>query len=135
MAKNRKNTLTAKLPDSYIKFSFKFYDTRNQQYCISTWKQEDIALVLERLKDISNKTFTEISRHNTYKFHPVKWEETRHKSGFPSNEANELNPFQFALVGVNGQKSRIFGAYADNTFYIVWFDFNHEIHPSPKKNT
>lgn len=135
MVKNKNKKPIAEIPDSHIKFSFKFYDTKNQKYCISTWKSKEIALTLERLKDVSSKTFAEIIGRNTYKFHRVKWEQTKHKDGFPDTEVNTLTPFQFALVGVNGQKARVFGAYAENIFYIVWFDLNHDIWSSPKKNT
>lgn len=48
---------------------------------------------------------------------------------------NLLEPFHFALLGVNGQLTRVFGAYSSGTFYIVWFDLDHMIWPSELKHT
>lgn len=139
MGKNNKGKFGIPDPNTQfkdnIKFSFKFYDTSCNSYCISTWKQNDIALTLKRLQDISSKTFSEISRKNSYGFRPVSWEQTIKKDGFPDKNANQFDAFHFSLIGVNGQKARIFGAFASNVFYIVWFDLEHEIWPSLKPNT
>jgi len=121
--------------DDSIKFSFKFYDTSCKDFCLSRWGENYIALSLERLQDISRKKFCELGKGNSYHFHEVRWEQTTKKSGFPIKDANYLNAFQFSLAGINNQKARVFGAYANNTFYIIWFDLEHEIWPSFKKNT
>ena len=123
-------------PSSKIKFSFEFYDTTSVSYCISKWGQDKIAKSLDRLKDINQKTFNELMRDKAvYHFSQVDWKQTTHKNGFSDDRINSLEPFHFALLGVNGQKARVFGAYADNVFYVVWFDLEHQIWPSFKKNT
>ncbi|MBU0580865.1 MAG: hypothetical protein KKA19_06780 [Candidatus Margulisbacteria bacterium] len=126
-----------KLPkNKNIKFSFEFYDTGESKYCISKWKEHQILETLKRLKDINQKTFYEMSTGGrTYHFHPVCWESTVEKKGFSNLKVNQLEAFQFGLLGVNGQKARVFGGYADNTFYIVWFDLEHKIWPTFKKHT
>lgn len=114
-----------------LRFSFEFYDTSSNEFCLSRWTQEQIRLTLTRLLEISSKTFHELSREKkVLHFHEVIWERTIKTSGFPNKEANKLHAFQFALLGVNGQLARVFGAYAENVFYIVWFDLNHEIWPT-----
>lgn len=120
-----------------IKFSFEYYDTSDQPYCISEWQQkEQIKEALKRLKEINNKSFDELRRdRRVYHFEQVNWDKTTKKSGFPDSRANTLSAFHFSLLGVNGQKTRVFGAYYRDTFYIVWFDLNHEIWPSFLKNT
>lgn len=118
-----------------LKFSFEFYDG-SHEFCLSNWSKGQIAEALSRLKEICCMSFQEIrSAGRVFHFHSVLWEETTQKNGFPNKKANTLEAFQFALLGVNGQKARVFGAYADNTFYIVWFDLEHEIWPSFKKHT
>lgn len=129
---------TPSLPEekNNINFSFRYYDTTNNSYCISTWDEEKIAKTLGRLQDISNKTYNELNRgSNVYHFHPVDWAQTIKQGGFPDSRANNLEPFQFALLGINGKKARVYGALSQNTFYIVWFDINHEIWPTLKKHT
>src|SRR3990170_8870899 len=123
------------LPENInIKFSFEFYDSDYSEYCLSTWKSDQISSALKRMKEVNGKTFNELQRDNqVYHFHSVPWEETNKKNGFPNDKVNELEAFQIALIGINGQKARLFGGYAQNTFYIVWFDLEHKIWPSFKK--
>ena len=141
MGKKNKNKRNISIPDPIppkekrIKFSFRFYDISQNNYCISKWEQDKIAKALGRLQEISDKTYSELYRDkSTYHFHSVDWSQTR-KDGFPSNGANSLEPFQFTLLGVNGQKARVYGALSQNTFYIVWFDVDHKICPTLKKHT
>lgn len=138
MGKYKKKDLIPepKPPEEQINFSFRYYDTRNNKYCISCWEKHLIAKALNALKDISNKTYGEINHsRTTYHFYPVRWEQTIEKSGFPCRGANELEAFHFALVGVNGQLARVYGSLYKNTFYIIWFDLNHIIWPSFKSYT
>lgn len=124
-----------KLEDQKIKFSFEFYDS-GDKYCISSWSQTQIKRALECLKDISSKNFTDLQRSSrVYHFGEVDWSKTTEKSGFPDQKIKQLQAFHFALLGVNGQKTRVYGGYAKGTFYIVWFDLNHEIWPVPLRNT
>lgn len=118
-----------------LTFSFEFYDN-NGKYCLSKFKQGDVPLVLERLKQLNEKTINEILRDkNVLHFHEVYWERTTEKKGFPSSTVNSFNPFQFSLNGINNQKARIYGALTSTIFYIVWFDLEHQIWPSIKKHT
>ncbi len=124
-----------KIPNNKIKFSFEFYDT-SCKYCLSNWGEGKIAAALGRLQDINSKTFDDLRRESVvYHFNSVDWSKTIERSGFPLAVANELEPFHFSLLGVNGQKARVFGAYSQGTFYIVWFDLNHVIWPTLLKNT
>jgi len=122
--------------DEKIKFSFRYYDTTCNDFCLSSWGSIKIAETLKKLQDINNKTYNEInSGRTTYHFHPVSWEQTIKKNGFPLTEVNRLSAFQFALIGVNSGKARVYGALYQNTFFIVWFDLEHTIWPSFKSHT
>lgn len=118
-----------------IKFSFEFYDCSGK-YCISGWTQEKIKKTLERLKDINTKTHNDLIKSRAvYHFGEVDWSKTEEKNGFPGVGIQSLQPFHFALLGVNNQLARVFGAYYMGTFYIVWFDLEHKIWPTEKRNT
>ena len=124
----------SQLPIDHLKFSFEFY-ANEKEYCLSQWPKNEISLTLKRLQDICSKTFNElINGRCTYHFYPVDWSKTIKKE-FPNAKINKIEPFHFSLIGVNCQKARVYGAYADSIFYIVWFDFDHKIWPTFKKNT
>jgi len=119
-----------------IKFSFQFYDTSCNEYCLSVWGENMVSEALNKLKDLNNKTLKELyTGKKIYHFHPVDWSQTIKKSGFPDSRANALEPYQFSLIGVNSSKARVFGAFAQGIFYIVWFDLEHKIDPTFKKHT
>jgi len=124
------------IKDETIKFSFKYYDTDTNKYCISNWNTSDILRTLVRFQEINKKTYLDMYRDKfVYNFHPVDWAQTTKKDGFPTENANQIDPYQFSILGVNNGKARVFGCFANNIFYIVWFDYNHEIWPSPLKHT
>jgi len=136
MGKNKKNITIPNhiLPATNLRFSFEFYDTSCDKYCLSSWSKEQIAEALKRLKEICDKKFNELHGDRVLGFKPVDWTQTIEKK-FPSTKANLLEAFHFSLIGINNQKARVYGAYGDNTFFIVWFDIDHKIWPTFKKNT
>lgn len=140
MAKKQTSKLTpskeSTSPKENFRFSFEFYDTTSSEFCLSTWKDSDIKRTLSCLQDICRKSFFDLKAESrVYHFHEVEWKGSAKPDGFPTEALNDLDPYQFSLVGVNQQKARVFGAYALGTFYIVWFDLNHQITPSFLKNT
>ncbi len=121
-----------------IKFSFEYYDTRSDKYCISCWGKERIKKSLERLRDINTKSFLDLSNgrnREVYHFAQVIWEKTIQKNGFPDLRVKNMAPFHFALLGVNEQKARVYGVYSSGTFYFIWFDLIYTIWPIKLKNT
>jgi|SRR6185436_8144090 len=136
-SKNNKKTIPVpELPkDETLKFSFRCYD-ESGRYCLSKWEKSDVLTVLKRLKDLNTKTYNELQRNRSvYHFHAVNWEITTEKKGYSDVFLKNKEPFQIALVGINNQKARLYGAFERNTFYIVWFDFDHTITPSTLKHT
>ncbi len=118
-------------------FSFKYYDEQDdKKYCLSNFDKEQVRATLERLREINKTTVNDLRQKRAfYHFHEVDWQSTTVKEGFTNISLRSLEPFQFSLKNVNGQKARIFGAMSQFTFYIVWFDLNHEIWPSFKRHT
>jgi hypothetical protein len=119
-----------------IRFSFEYYDKSSSDYCLSCWGQKQVRSALLRLQEVCTKSFNDLSRERkVYHFNEVNWEKTTKKTGFPDSRVNQLQAFHFALLGINNQKARVYGAYSAGTFYIVWFDLNHEIWPVELKHT
>ncbi len=137
--RNNSQSVTAQPSSSSqkIRFSFEYYDDRESNcYCISSWSKEQIKKTLNRLKDISLKSYNDLMQGGrVLHFGEVDWSKTTERGGFPFPAVNNLQPFHFALLGVNGQMARVYGAYSQGTFYIVWFDLNHEIWPTPLRHT
>ena len=123
-------------PPPQVKFSFEFYDTVSDEYCLSKFTNDQVKIAMQRLKDVSGKTFNELkAQSKVYHFNPVIWEKTIKPEGFGQPKLEGLEPFHFALLNVNGQKTRVYGAYGTGIFYIVWFDLDHLIWPTPLRNT
>ncbi len=119
-----------------IKFSFEYYDTNSTDYCISCWSKEQIRKSLKRLKEINEKSFKELLRsRRVYHFREVNWEKTTKPEGFDDTRVKKMAAFHFALLGINKQLARVYGAYSLGIFYIIWFDLDHKIWPTPLKNT
>ncbi len=139
MAKKNKQAskLIVPLPSTQtLKFSFEYYDLESDEYCISCWNKEQIRQSLLRLQEISSLSFNELRiGKRVYHFGEVNWADTAYPKGFPNEKLSALPAFHFALLGINGQKARVFGVYSTGTFYIVWFDLEHEVWPSFKKFT
>ncbi|MFI5270941.1 MAG: hypothetical protein ACHQT9_02760 [Candidatus Saccharimonadales bacterium] len=122
-----------------LNFSFQYYDTaKGNKYCLSEWSKEDVKYTLSRLREMCTKPLSEIVRdRSSYHFYETDWNKTIFKGGFPSRigQLNKLAPFHFSIIGLNSTKARVFGAQYKSTFYIAWFDYDHEILPVKLKNT
>ena len=121
-----------------LSFSFEYYDhTDDSLFCLSDWAKDDIKYTLKRLKEMCSKPIIEMIGKKTYHFYPTNWNSTEFKNGFPPpmEALNALEPFHFAIVGLNEQKARVFGALSGSTFYIAWFDYDHDIIPVTLKHT
>jgi len=129
-SKDLKHVPESDLPSKRIKFSFRYYDVTSDRYCLSCWPRQEIRKTLGRLREIGEKTYSEMCADGeVLHFHEVDWQQTTETRGFPDHDAGTMPPFQFALLGVNHQKARVFGALSGDTFYIVWFDKDHRVYP------
>jgi hypothetical protein len=119
-----------------LRFSFEHYDTTSDRYCLSRFSSDEVRSTLGRLSEVNKLTYNEIrQKGRVYHFHDVDWSRTSERGGFPNEALAGLEAFQFAILGVNNQRARVYGALYENTFYIVWFDRDHVITPSAKKGT
>jgi hypothetical protein len=138
VAKRPKRSIAppAVVADDHVRFSFEFYDTSDTRYCLSRATAEQVRRTLARLKEVNQNSVAELrQKSDVYHFHAVDWDRTAEPQGFPDSRLLALPSYQFALLGVNQQRARVYGVLHGNTFYIVWFDLDHAIWPSFKKHT
>ncbi|MFA7244547.1 MAG: hypothetical protein WC080_04665 [Patescibacteria group bacterium] len=137
MASKKKSVAVVPEPNfgnEKLKISFEYYDSASSKYCLSKFEKDQVREALLRLRDINGKSYMELYRQRDhYHFHQVNWKDTEEKNGFPPCGVNEFDPFQIALHNVNEWKVRVFGGIHKGTFYIVWFDLEHEIDPSMRR--
>lgn len=141
MAKKRRNRTSEasagrEMPfEAGLHFSFRYYDLSCSDYCISRWNERQIRRTLEILKDVSSRTYEDLWRdRRVYHFAEVIWQRTTKPLGYEELGIENLPAFHLGLLGVNGQKARLYGAYSTGVFYAIWFDLNHEIWPSPLRS-
>lgn len=140
MGRKKVSESDQKLASLNISFSFEYYDTSAESlFCLSDWGKESIKHTLGRLRDICQKTLYEMQQQRkVYHFTPTDWSKSKmYPKGFPEHigALNNLDPFHFAVLGLNQQKARVFGAVSGSTFYIVWFDYDHDVLPYKLKHT
>ena len=87
--------------------------------------------LIDRLHGFSRYKLSEVTgRDKRDHSHPIIWEKTSERDGFPLHEQQIGECYQLCL-GTN--QGRIHGFFVDNTFYIVWCDPNHRLFPGDGK--
>lgn len=111
-----------------LKISFQFY-AAHSKYCLSLWPQGAIQPALQELRALCLKYPFELnaSAGNPHAFHQVVWSSTNEVGGFGISDIENEDVFSIALGRLNDDAARMFGIYLDGTFYIVWFDYGHEV--------
>ena len=118
-----------------LKFSFEYY-AFDPSWCFSKLDSNALHQAIVRLKELSQKTHSDIIRERfVLHWHEIDWQKTTRKDGFGISAVQNLEHYQVALLGVNGQLCRLHGAYSENVFYVVWVDPSHELQISNLKGT
>jgi hypothetical protein len=114
-----------------INFSFRYLDSENEKFSYTIHEAAYFCEILERIKNLSSLTKQEIlsNRNAALKTHPIDWEDTSEKNGFPFPKQEEIvdTPYQFAIS--RNEYGRVHGFFIYNTFYIVWLDKEHHLYP------
>lgn len=119
-------------------WSFKFADFEHD-----CWKVEHEDFVsksiLKKLKDFEGMTWQEIDSASGGKTkgtnnHFISFKEMIKDA---QNRARELKLLEYEeLYSLRlGGRNRLYGILNNGIFYIVWYDYDHSICPSTKKNT
>jgi hypothetical protein len=121
-------------PPQGIRFSFTYLQTNHPKFPCNHQDAKYFSVLLERLKNISTMTFTEITVKNAanLRCHPIDWSDRRVTEkcfGIPNEEQLVDTPYQLFQVSAN-EYGRVHGFFIEeeNIFYIVWLDPNHNLY-------
>jgi hypothetical protein len=110
-------------------FSFKYFQADHEKFSIKNQDAKYLQALLERLRDLSKLTVTEIinNRSKSIRCHPIVWEETTEKGfGIPNEEQLVDTPYQLFEISLN--QGRAHGFFIENIVYIVWLDPEHKLY-------
>lgn len=114
-------------------FNFKDFDaTQKVGQSFENWQEDEtLAVLLERFRQLSQKTLLEAQADETVKIY----------GKFPRNSDFVYPKYiapdvQWAVIKkITGQKTRVVGYVIDNVFYVVFLDKNHKFWPTKKQRT
>jgi len=117
--------------DAPLRFSFKLFDSSDNEVCPPKFRDGYVQILMERLKAISAWTVQEFltPRGQAIRNHGITWDETSRPDGFSHlpNQYEAYPAFQFSLSA--NQHGRVHGLLIDDTFHIVWLDHDHRLYP------
>ena len=131
-AKPSKITVDPRISDDpLVKLSFQYLDLHDTpEFCLIGRDDQYFISVLERFRDVNKQTINEFrAPGRALRVHPIVWDKTSKPNGFsflPAQLTEGIIPYQFQLSQANG---RFHGFFIAETFYIVWFDPNHQLYP------
>ncbi|WP_130807631.1 hypothetical protein [Senegalia massiliensis] len=113
---------------SEIIFSFKYFDRKHKYFNLGgvnkicdNWFLE----LIDILKEISNRTWTQIATNPVFDAHPQNFSQTNFQYKlFDEKTIKQLECVQFRI---SKSKGRVHGFIVDNCFYIYWLDPNHNM--------
>ena len=109
-----------------VKFSFKYLVSDHDSYLYKHKDSSYFLKLIERVAMISAMDCDELKSQykKTLRNHYIKWDDTT-QDGFGILNEEQLvdRPFQFS-ISVN-EHGRVIGFFIANTFYVVWFDTEH----------
>lgn len=109
-----------------VKFSFKYLTVDNPAYSFNKKDSAYFIKFLERVSLVCKMKCSEL-QYPTLKAlrnHYIKWEDTTQTSfGLPAEEQLVDKPFQFGISA--NEHGRVVGFFIGSTFFIVWFDPDH----------
>lgn len=119
-------------------FAFDYLSLEESEFCFNG-KQvaaRDYAALFRKLKEVSRKTYEELSRDKYFRFHPVDFNDPRVKisqrsfvkaittnsSHFDADQAPTL--YQLDAF----KEARIAGFLCEGIFHLIWLDRGHNIY-------
>ena len=113
-----------------LKFSFKYLDINHPKFSVTAKDGQYFSKVLERLKKLSELKVIEIlrNRSSSLRAHPIKWRETTEPRGFQhlNEQLQSETPYQIQISA--NAHGRVHGFFLEDTFFIVWFDPDHNLY-------
>lgn len=117
--------------ENSLVFSWKYYDSSLDNFHLEHKSLSYVLELLDQLKILSEKTLLEAKEAgDALRFHRIdfKTHNVSEKTLGIKNEGlmADENAYQFQLSKRNG---RVIGFMLNNTFYIRWFDPEHNLYP------
>lgn len=100
-------------------FSFRHVDTNN--YLLQDWEKDEIKQLVKRLILLEQLTWHGVKTHGGLRWKTLDTSSLR--CAIPANIPEEQTIAEFRV----SQRMRVMGYRQDRTFYLVWFDRNHEV--------
>ena len=117
--------------DAPLRFSFKLFDSTDNELCPPTFADGYVRTLMERMKAISTWTVQEFltPKGKAARNHTIAWEGTSRPDGFAHlpDQYEACPAFQFALTA--NAHGRVHGLLIDDTFYVIWLDRDHRLYP------
>lgn len=101
-----------------------FSSVCHNKCCISNWFGDELVSLVDTFKKVESMNWSDIFKDVGLKWERNKQISTKLPSDFPIDA-------KLCSLRVSG-KMRLYGYRAQEYFYIVWFDKNHEICPEGK---
>lgn len=114
-----------------MRFSFKLFDTSDEDVCPPEFQNGYTKSLMLRLRDLSTWKVSQFL--NTYskstRNHMIAWDKTARPDGFVHlNEQYQAYPAWQFSVSAN-EHGRVHGLLIGNCFYVIWLDSNHAVYP------
>lgn len=94
---------------------------------ISSWQGDELILLIDAFKKFESEKWKDI-----FTDPGLKWERNSHIAfKLPRDLPEDIKLYSFRV----SSKMRLYGYRAQEFFYIIWFDRNHEVCPMGRRKT
>ena len=111
-----------------VKISFKYIEA-GEKFCLCHYEKQEAKNVMDCLRKLTTIPWIQVlqsggGHKSGLAFTPYKDGDLREVKRPPTLSK------EISISSVRAsEKSRVWGAYFDHTYYILWFDRNHKIYP------
>lgn len=117
--------------DAPLKFSFKMFDSSDEEMCPKVFQDGYVQTLMERLKSMSGWTVLDFvtPKGKSVRNHPIDWGKTARPDGFMHlpEQLRDYPAFQFSVTA--NAYGRVHGLLIDDTFHVIWLDHDHRLYP------
>jgi hypothetical protein len=101
---------------------------KGEDFCLSKCRERDLRQAIDCLRILTTLTWEDVHAHDGLNYTRYEDHALRKVKRPPSLDRS------MTISGIRaGDMFRIFGAYHEHVYYVLWFDPHHEIVP-PKKH-
>jgi hypothetical protein len=115
-----------------LTLSFKHYDTKTNRFCLSECERQQLRDVADALRQLTTLTFQQVLQQGGRGENKVGLAYTPYLDSSLNKVTRPatISP-DITIAGIRAsQGGRVFGAYINHVFYVLWFDRGHDIVPA-----